>query len=132
MDRSRTLPRFIRPNRKSALAAAAARAVAAPAGTQVIEPLESRLLFNAGDVTLMSTFSLNTNNDGVAIAPVGDQGALIGAGDTNPGSNKRGLIFKLMPNGTLDTSYGNQGTNTLNIAGNDTIFTGLVILPDGS
>ena len=58
-------------------------------------------------------------------------GRIIAAGYFNEGIDDQAFVTRFNSDGTVDNTFGNNGTATLDIAGNDDRFWALYILPDG-
>ncbi len=79
----------------------------------------------AGDGTTSVALGDVENGQAVALAP---DGKIVVAGRSAVG--QRGLVARLLPNGTLDNGFGVTGTLTLEYGGNDSLQD-VVVQPDG-
>jgi uncharacterized delta-60 repeat protein len=116
----------------------AARIRAAIAG--VVEPLESRVLFTAGDLDTTfggtGTVSLNyfNRNDLANAVAVQSDGKVIVAGTTATGITAQGTdvaLARYNVDGTLDTTFGVGGTVTTHLGGTSDSAFALVVQADG-
>ncbi|QDE71089.1 hypothetical protein BHS09_31215 [Myxococcus xanthus] len=111
--------------------------VASSGATRVEQPMN--LVIQPGPAALDSSFGGN----GVAMPAFGQpevrihalatqpDGKWILAGATGSTGLRDVLVARLLPNGTLDPDFGNQGTVTLDVCGGDDYVDAVTVLPDG-
>ena len=110
-------------------------------GAAVIETMESRLLFAAGQVDLgfgtrghaFASFDSRPISDGYAIAVQPDGKILVGGSTTvlDPDFDQRLALARYNPNGTLDTTFGSGGRVVTDLPGNTEEIRDIAVQPDG-
>jgi uncharacterized delta-60 repeat protein len=83
--------------------------------------------FGQGGKVVLSNFS---HSDVIKVVTATDGKIFIGS-DTNSGSNRDFSIIRLNSNGSIDTTFANQGRASFDFNGKNDYLSDLILLPDG-